>query len=357
MNTVLDIENWISSYLGRSTISDLNPSNGGPFNPSGINMDLGMIAINSARRIAERAHDFMYSDTNVFLSISSTGGSITTAFQNSTVAVTGTLSPNVTGTWTLGGIYNGLPFYLIIVSSTYYFLWYTGTAWFITASGFTVSPTNYWSLTTNSANPAGAYTASGSNTGSPVVANSPGVVGIKRIKYVSLPIGNGQYEPIEFLTNDQFVTRQRIQIGRQTFDATKILTNLGIASLGGPLAYQQGQTIFISGTNITLPIVAQLAVVQWMPNYTSTSQSDYFTTYGTEFLQWQGLLEVNKIFKRFVERQEGNIDEAAVQAEASAALQTLIDWDVSTVRGSSTPNQQNGPAPALAASQPSQQAA
>lgn len=341
MSTVGDIENWIASYLGRTSVADLNPSN---FTPAGIDMDLGLIAINSARRIAERAHDFKYSETNVLLSISTNGGSITAAYQDTNVAITGTLSPNVTGSWTLTGQFNGFPFHTIVAGGVQYFLYNTGGGQWIIAFNLDAGNAggNYWALTSTSATPQGTYTAVGTYTGAPVVANTTGLVGVKRIKYVSLPLGSGEYEPIEFMTSDQFTARQRMQIGRQNFNPTMTLGALGVSTLGNPLAYQNGQSIYLAGANIPLPIISQLSIVQWLPEYTDPSDTDFITQYGPEFLQWQSILEINKVFKRYAPKQEGNIDEEAVQSEASAALQTLIEWDNGTVRGSSTPGVQLG---------------
>lgn len=341
MATVQDIGNWIASYLGRTAYANLNPST---FTPAGINMDLGIIAINSARRIAERAHDFKYSETNAFLSISNAGGSITTAYQNATVAVTGTMVPDVTGSWTLAGTFNGFPLYTIVKSSVQYFLYRPTTAGWVIKTDLTGGAGNNWTLSSASATPQGTYAHNGTYTGSPIVANTTTVIGIKRIKYVSLPIAGGDYEPIEFLTSDQYTARIRMQIGRQEFQPAKTLAALGASPLGNPLAYQNGQTIYLAGDNITVPMTAQLSIVQWLPDYVDGSETDFLTTYAPEFMQWQSILEINKIFKRYAPKQEGQIDETAIQAEASAALQTLIAWDQSVNFGTSTPGA-NTPAP------------
>lgn len=354
MSTLGDIENWIVSYLGRSSVADLNPVN---FNPAGIDMDLGLIGINSARRLAERAHDFKYAETNVFLNITSAGAPLSSAYQNTGLTVTGTLSPNVTGSWQLIGSVSGLPLYTIIATGVQYFIYNNGAGsneWII-GTDFNGSGGNYWILASSLPTPNGTYTAHGSNTGSPVVANATGVVGIKRVSYVNLPVKGG-YEPIEFLTNDQYIARTLMQIGRQEFNPSKSLINLGVTGLPNPTAYINGQTLFLTGRYVTLPIIAQLNVTQWMPDYTDPIDTDFFTQYAPEYLQWRGLLEVNKVLKRFVQRQEGQIDEAAIQAEADAALQSLIDWDNGTVRGTTTPGAQQGPtapaAPPQASPQP-----
>lgn len=331
MSTVLDIKKAMASYLGRETVNDLNPIN---MPTPGIGIDLGLLALNNARRAAEQAHDFTYSETNAFLSVSSLGGNFSSAYINNSVTITGTLSPNVTGSFALTGVYNGFPFYTKTVSSTVYFLSYSGTAWTVTASGFTIG-TDYWSLTTASANPSGEYTAHGAYTGTLTAAIATSTIGIKRVKYVSLPIASGDYEVIEFLTNDQFLSRVRMQTGRQAFAAVKTLPMLGATGLVNPLAYQNAQTIYVvGGANLTLPITAQLNIVQWLPNYTSDTDSDFITTYGPDYLQWQGLVEINNLFRRYAP-QEGSIDEDHVKGQAAEALAKLIAWDNSTEMGTS----------------------
>lgn len=335
MSTVSAILQTVAIYLGKANVSELT-ING---------FDAGLYAINNARRFAEKAHDFKYAETNVFLSVPSTGGTYASSYQQTNVTVTGTLSPNVAGTFTLTGVYNGLPFYTKTVSSVVYFLSYSGTQWTITAGGFTTG-TDYWSLTTASTNPSGAYTAHGANTGVLTAAIVTAAIGIKRVKYVSLPIASGDYEVVEFLTNDQFLSRIRMQTGRQYWNPTMNLAQLGVYQ-NNPLAYQNAQTIYIVGT--AYPIIAQLNIVQWMPDYVNTTDSDFFTTYGSDFLQWQTVLEINKRFKYFTVRQEGDLDEALVTSLAQQALQDLIAWDSGVESGTSE-------TPALPPSAPAQAA-
>lgn len=339
MATVQEIGNWIATYMGLSAYTDLNPStNPGTFTPLGIDMDLGLIGINSARRIAERAHDFKYSETNAFLSVGSNGGSIVAAYQNANVTVTGTLNPNVAGTFTQTGTYGGIPFYTIIVTGTQYFLWNAGGVEWVISVGIASGASNYWILATESLNPSGTYTAHGTYTGSPVVSIGTANIGVKRVKYVSLPLTNGDYQPLEFLTSDQYTARQQMQIGREPYNPSTTLGNLGVSFLGNPLAYQNGQSIYLAGYNVNLPIITQLSIVQWLPDYIDGTETDFITTYGPDFLRFQGLLEVNKLFRRYAPKQEGNLDETAITAEASAALQTLIAWDNNINTSTTTPS-------------------
>lgn len=324
MSTILDIKKAIASYLGRNYATDLNAVN---MPTPGINIDLGTLAINNARRMAERAHDFKYAETQALLNITSTGGLISAAYVSAAVTITGSLSPAVTGTWAIGGMVNGRNFYTITVSTVQYFLSYTGSQWNITTAGFTPG-SNYWSFASTSANPSGTYTTNGSNTGSPVVVLGTALSGVKRIKYVSLPTDSGIYNTIEFVSADQFDSRMRTAIGRATF-----VPSATVPSLGYPLAYQLGQNILLAPSSATLPIVAQLNIIQWQPDYTADTDTDFFTQYAPDYLQWSGILEINKLFRRFAPRQEGEVDEQSIQAMADQSLQALITWDNKITKG------------------------
>lgn len=53
--------------------------------------------------------------------------------------------------------------------------------------------------------------------------------------------------------------------------------------------------------------------------------SGIWTTYGQQYLLWATIVQLNKLFKVFVPRQEGNLPPPTDQADAG--LQSLIDWD------------------------------
>lgn len=335
MATITNLETQIATYLGRDSVADLT-QNG---------QDIGLYALNSARRRAEQAHDFVNCEVNASLTIASSGSPLNAMVTNNTVTITGTLSPNVAGSWTFVGTRGGSPLYTIRVSSVDYFLSYAGGQWAITTAGFALT-SNFWQMgTLNSGNPAGSYTAVGTNTGTPVVANASSGVIVKRVKYVSLPLSSGEYEPIEFLTSDEQMSRTRKAIGRQPFNASKSLVNLGVSTLGNPLAYQNGQMLFLSPSTLAFPITAQVSVVQFMPDYVNSGSTDWFVQLAPEFLYWCGILEANYFFKRFTDvRIEGQINETEVQGYADKALASLIAWDESIVRGTSTPqSQMQGP--------------
>lgn len=320
-----------------------------PFNVNS-NSDILSLAINNARRYAERAHDFFHAQLDCFLSIGSTGGSLLSVYVDTTVTAAGTLSPNVAGAFALSGTYNSLPFYTKTVSSVVYFLSYSGTAWTITAGGFTLG-SDYWILTTASASPVGVYTAHGANTGALTITQTTGTISVKRVSNVLLPIAQGFYVPIEFLTNDEWNERVMRLVGRTHYNSAKTAEEVGISQFNAA-AYQQAQMIVLVPPSLyTFPQTVKLSIVQWMPNYVNDTDSDFFSQFAPDFLVWRALCEINNYFKVDVKRTEGNISEDFIQGQADAALQALIAWDVSIATGTTTPT------PASQASTTDQQSA
>jgi hypothetical protein len=240
--TVADLKELMAIYLGRTAASDLTLNS----------VDTALYALNSARRLAERSHNFKYAEDNAFISVGSTGANI------------------------IGGCYEEAAF-------------------------------------TN-------------------------LMQIKRIETALLPLTNGEYQPIEFMTQTEFLSRVRRQTGRTLFNASKTLAQLGV-STENVILYQNGHRVYLYPAPASA-ITVQLECVRWMPDYSVSVTTDFFTQFAPEYLQWQAILECNKFWRRYVPKQESNIDEAAVQAMADAALQSLIAWDYSTVSASSTPEQQ-----------------
>jgi hypothetical protein len=240
--TVGQLKSLMAVYLGRTLVSDLTLNS----------VDTALYALNAARRLAERSHNFKYAEDNAFISVGSTGANILTGcFEN---------------------------------------------------------------------------------------VNLNTLMQIKRIETALLPLTNGEYQPIEFMTQTEFLSRVRRQTGRTLFNASKTLAQLGV-STENVILYQNGHSIYLYPTPAAA-ITVQLECVRWMPDYTADGDTDFFTEFAPDYLQWQAILECNKFWRRYVPKQESNIDEAAVQAMADAALQSLIAWDYSTVSASSTPEQQ-----------------
>ncbi len=162
-------------------------------------------------------------------------------------------------------------------------------------------------------------------------------VSIKNVNSVSLPVAGSEYMPIEFLTNDEWVSRTRKQIGRAEYSATATLADLGVSNRN-VLCYQNGRTLFLyPGSSFSFPITVRLNVVKFLADYSADGDTDFFLEFGPDFIQWQTIFEVNKIKKCFAERTEGNISSEEVDGNAKAALQSLLQWDASLSGGTSTP--------------------
>lgn len=325
--TVGSLKNSIAGFLGTTTST---------FVVNGV--DLLLQALNNARRTAERAHDFNYSQTNLLLSIASSGGSILSAISGAlSLTVSGTLSPSgATGAYQLKGLFNNLPFYTQTTGGVQYFVWNNITGWIISANGFLSA--NYWGFTTTNTNtPNGAYSAHGTNTGTATVSGAGAVTGVKRIQNVSLVQANGDVSPVEFMTNDAWNARLRRLVGRQPYNANQSLYQMGVWS-DNPVAVQQGLFIYlVPASQFTFPVTAQLSCTQWLPDYTVDGNADYLTKYAPEYLQWQGILEGNKLSEEFVQRVEGKLTEAELQTFAGNAWASLLEWDRSISDNTSTP--------------------
>lgn len=327
-NNVDSILKDIASIMGRDTTADFTT-------PAGAS--IGYMGLNNARVAAERAVDFHYSEADCSLSIGATGGNITSAYVDTNVTAAGTLSPNVAGAFALTGTYNALPFYTKTVSSVVYFLSYDGTAWNITAGGF-VPVTNYWTFATTSTNPAGVYVTHGSYTGFLTITQTTGTILIKRVVNVELPTADGDSLPIEFLQNDERNRRVRRAGGRDAYNTAKTLTVIGNRQIN-PLAYQQGQIIQLDPANgFTFPITAKLSVVRFLPDYTTTADTDFFTQFAPDYLIWQGAIEINNYFRSIAQKQEGNVLPDFVKGMADSAFQKLLLWNASLTRSTSTPD-------------------
>lgn len=329
METFGTIKNAVVAYMQRTTASDFNINS---------NIDILNLSINNARRWAERARNFHYSELDLFLSIGAAGASIDSAYADNAVTAAGTLSPNVAGSFALTGTYNSLPFYTRTVSSVVYFLAYSGTAWNITAGGFTVG-SDYWRLTTTSSSPAGVYTPAGTYTGSLTITQATGTVAIKTIQNVLLPVSGGDYFSIEFLLNNEWNERTQLMIGRQHYNPAKTLYEMGQFT-SNPVCFMQGKTLYITPSDsFTYPVTAKLSVVRWLADYVVDADTDFIIQRAPDFMMWQACLEVNKFFKVDVDRQEGNLSEENLSANRDAAFSALLAWDSSIAGGTTTPTE------------------
>jgi hypothetical protein len=187
-----------------------------------------------------------------------------------------------------------------------------------------------------------------SNGGALSAATIPGGGTIKEIDSIQIPASGGDRFSIEFMTNDEWADRIERAIGRQPYDATKTLAQLGVTTRN-PIAYQQGASIFLYPASMfTFPVSVTMNVTRFLPDYTADADHDFFVDFAPDYLQWAGLVEMNKLWQQFVGRQEGTVDEASIKEHAAAALSALLIWDNGIDDSTSTPK----PKPAPPAPQP-----
>jgi hypothetical protein len=160
---------------------------------------------------------------------------------------------------------------------------------------------------------------------------------IKTIQHVGLPVAGSEYMPCEFLTDQEWTDRLRRLMGRTAYTPASTLTQLGFSNTN-PVAYQQGTKLYLApAPQFSFPVTVQLDVVNWLSDYTADGNTDFITNNAPDFLMWQGILELNKYWKQFSERTEGNVKEEEVAQFRDAALASLIQWDQSLMMGTSTP--------------------
>lgn len=332
--TIQDLENIVTNLMQQSAVA----------NSTLLTENMLLVALNNTRRAAERAWDFYYSQLNVLLDIPAAGASLENNYlTGSSVTVSGTLNPNITGTFTMAGFVNGLPFFTRTVSAVTYFISRASGEWIITPGGLSIG-SNFWQRSTSSQNPNGTYTPVGSYTGTATVSGGFVSAGVKRVQFVSLPLNDGTNQPIEYLDNDTWIARAKRQIGRQPYNPSMTLYGMGVWS-DNPLAYQNAQSLFLYPPNqFTFPVVGVgLNILQFLPDYVNGSETDFFVQNAPDFLQWGACLEINRLWKEFVNRQEGNITDDQIKTNYVAAWNALIQWDISIKGG--TANMQPIPPP------------
>lgn len=89
-----------------------------------------------------------------------------------------------------------------------------------------------------------------------------------------------------------------------------------------------GEHIFLYPENTDKATTIRLDANVWSFDYDDDGDSDPFLEHGFDYMQWACVVEVNKMLRQFVHRQEGNIGPPV--AERDEALKQLIEFDIST---------------------------
>jgi len=258
------------------------------------------------------------------------------------VAVTGTLTPDAVGSYNLSGTARGFNVY--IRTDGAYILFNTSTAWGVMEFGPVA--TRYWTFASVATSPAGSYTAAGTATGTATVALSTSATwaSIKEVIAVSRSTGDGFLLPLDFTRSDIVIERDRYEremsdewepYNRYPSDAQTL--NRG----ANGSVIQRGRTLYVypvpedstTDFDVTLECYGRLA------DYTAaslldTEPTDFFVEFGSTYMQWAIICELNYLFKTYVNRTEGNL--TAPEQARETAWRNLLLWDTYMVDANST---------------------
>lgn len=325
-----------------------------------LDTDMFLLAANAQRKNAELLHNFEYSKIRASLSIDSVSGAAlsTAVIENNTtssVTVTGTLTPNATGTYYRVGYLNGYGLYIQYTSSgSTYALWYSTAEdkWAITTianlsnesvvSGGSLS----WTRSTTSTNPAGTFGAGDSYSGTATVtAANAQWASIKEITNLTGLRSNGEYVPLDFTRSDISIERDRTELEfvDDYWPSTRYPSDAMRLSRGGSASIvQRGSSLYIypqtTDTSET-PLSVTIEAYGFLSDYTSANLSDaeptdFLLQYGYDYMKWACVCELNYLFQTFVPRQEGVL--SPPEAKRQEAWRNLILWDSFMVDANST---------------------
>lgn len=165
--------------------------------------------------------------------------------------------------------------------------------------------------------------------------NPTGSISIKRVQGVLVPIAVGDFIPVEFLSDENYLARIRAQVGRARYNATATLDDLGIAS-EFPYAVQQGAKITLApAEQFSFPISAKLNVVKFLADYSGNTDHDFIMDVAPQALMYQSIVELNRLTKNFsVRPSEGDVTDTMDLAQM--AFEGLVKWDISLRQGTNT---------------------
>jgi hypothetical protein len=97
---------------------------------------------------------------------------------------------------------------------------------------------------------------------------------------------------------------------------------------------QQGSKLYLYPSSIkvtqTDPVAVALDVVRYFPDYKDSDEnSDFLLQFGSDFLQWSSVCQLNTFSKEFVPRQEGNVGPPTDLLEQ--AWKDLLAWDAQLI--------------------------
>lgn len=160
-------------------------------------------------------------------------------------------------------------------------------------------------------------------------------VSVKAIKGVFLSNKSGAQYPIEFIGKDNLAQRLFEQTGSYEVNFQDRYPADGDCRWNhrNRVCYQVGSTIFLYPGSVTTGEIQRvyLDVAQWLLPFTADMNplnSNFMLLFASSWLQWQAVLELNKLTTQFVGfRQEGNVGEASIVRMRDEAWEKLMKWD------------------------------
>lgn len=311
-------------------------------------VDMFLVAANNVRSNAEMLHNFELSRCQATLTLDgSNGGALSAANivngAANSVLVSGTLTPDVTGTYLFQGTGNGGNVYTRLVGSTLYVIYYNGVAFGLVDL---IVQSYLWQRALGASSAyTGAYTPIGDSTGTATVtAGSTQFASVKEVIAVSRSTADGFLLPLDFTRSDIVIERDRYEremsdewepMNRYPSDAQTLNrgSNGSIIQRGGTLYVYPVPADSTTDFDVTLECYGRLADYT-ATNLSDTEPTDFFIEFGSSYLQWAIICELNFLFQTFVIRQEGAV--SPPEKARDEAWRNLILWDTYMVDSHST---------------------
>ena len=311
-------------------------------------VDLFLVALNNVRSNAELLHNFELSRCQATLSIDGANGAALSGANivggaANTVLVSGTLVPDVTGTYLLQGTTNGGNVYTRLVGSVLYTVYYDSVRFNITDI---FVGTHVWQRAVGVASAyTGSYPALLGVTGTATVTEgSTQFASIKEVIAVQRTNTDGLLVPLDFTRADIPIERDRyeLELSEEYEPYRRYPSDAQLLQRGtNGTIIQRGSSLFIYPVDkiTTVPLTVTLECYGRLADYTATNLSDtgptdYLVQYGSTFLQWAVICELNYLFQTFVPRQEGVL--SAPEKTRDEAWRNLILWDTYMVDANAT---------------------
>lgn len=317
-------------------------------------VDLFLVSANNAQTQAQRRHNFEFSRVTATLDIDGVlGANISDAViagqVSETLQVSGTLSPDVTGIYTLQGTFSGLPFWLSENTTTNFIYFNPGIGFYVLGSTLsTASFSDYWS-NGSATSFLGSFTANGELTGTATIAyaSRSNWSGIREIVAVQRSTSDGYRIPLDFSRADIPIERDRTAAELTDFydfrdrypsdsDRLNQRWNTGLIQRGGKiLVYPQPLRAGATDTPLSV-ILEAFATLPALSSVGTSADPDpnFLWSQGSDWLQWFIIHELNFYFKTYVQRNEGNIASPTDMRDQS--WEDLLAWDTYMVDSNST---------------------